>query len=133
MGAGDLEDIADDQGQVIQIARLAVAQPESGENAQHLDMPLQAHQIEPGPPLAPFARGHADGITITRQIAIQCGLVEPVIAIAQQRHQVVGDRTAHGILKIQHPQIATAVEQQIAAVIVAVNHYLWLLGGTVDQ
>src|SRR5690554_395821 len=43
-----LQGVTQDEWQVVEIAGLAVPQPQPGEDTQHLDMALQPHQVEPG-------------------------------------------------------------------------------------
>ena len=55
------------------------------------------------------------------------------IAIAQQGHQVVGDRTHHRILEINHRQAALVLRHEIAAVKIPVHQHPGLLQGAADQ
>src|SRR3990167_4876636 len=46
IAVADLARVRPDQGQVLEIAGLAIAIPEPAEDAEHFDVALQAHQIE---------------------------------------------------------------------------------------
>ncbi len=57
----------------------------------------------------------------------------PDITVAQQGHQVIGDRSHDRILEIDHRQLVLASEHQVAAVKIPVHQHPGLLQGTVDQ
>src|SRR5690606_20388361 len=47
IAACDVQAVAPDQRKIGEIASLAIPIPEAAENAEHLDVPLQADQLEP--------------------------------------------------------------------------------------
>ena len=102
---GNFDDVAIHARQIAQIAMLAVAIMQAAKNAEHLDVPLHAGEIEP----AQKARligylGLPAGVQQALTIIFDPGLdalpVPRDVAVAQQGGQVVGDRTAQRALEI---------------------------------
>ena len=117
------------QRQVLQVAGLAVAVPEAAEDAQHLDVALQAHQVEGA--LEGFCIGHGDAgggdfFAVLGGPAFNAFVGPFDVAVAQQRNQVVGDRPAHGVLEIDDARRMFVGDQQVARVVVAVHEHLRL-------
>lgn len=128
--------VAPHQWQVVEVGALAVAIPQPAEDAEHFEMPLQAHQVEPATEGGAIDVGEAGGLR-----ALPVGLHPCVntlfrpgdVTVAQQRDQVVADRATHRILKIDDPRVVAAADHQVARMKIAVYEYLWLRGSVAQQ
>ncbi len=112
------------QRHIFQVAVLAVAVVQTREDAQHLDVALNAHQLEVA---VEFAE-----IFLHRKTCAPCPFPvgdQPVydlflvpfdVGILEQRRQVVGDRAVYRILKVDDARVGLG-HHQIARVVVAVH------------
>ena len=93
----------------VDVRGFAVADMQSREDAEHLQLPLDAHPFEVAPECAEVrSDGQLRG-ACTLPIAdrpVQLLLLVPLdVRIAQQRHEVIRDRPVNGILEIQDARI----------------------------
>ena len=125
---------------VAQVAVPAVPQLEPREDPGGLQVALDTGEVEGA---AKVARSQARvcKAAVSRQPLPDRRLRKHVVAVAQQRNQVVGHRTDQRVLEVDNAETAVVAQQQIAAVIVAVHgdHRLRLrrvdqrLPGVVDE
>src|SRR5579883_1261809 len=109
---------------IIQISALAVAIPKAAEDAEHLDVPLQTHQVEPAPPelrIDPCIQysGFAQSLPVRFSPSINLRVIPRDIAIAQQRDQIVRERALQRVLEVHQARALSGHDQQIAAVEIA--------------
>ena len=96
---------ASTRGKILEVPGLAVAIVQPRKYAEHLDVPLQAHEIEPAHELVLIGAQDESGARAAAHDTARpsCVLARRPrdVAIFEQRHQIVGDGTAHGILEIE--------------------------------
>src|SRR5688572_4274074 len=93
-----VQHVIHDQRQIVQVADLAVAMPEPCEDAQHLDVPLHADEVEPAQELvlavADVRAESAEHTAVALDPAFHA-LARPAdVAVLEQRHEVVADGAA---------------------------------------
>jgi hypothetical protein len=125
VGRGGGLGIGEHSRQVAQILRLAVAIKEPAENPEHLDVPLQTHEVEPAQELR-FARVEFESGAQQLLAILQCPASHPRcgpsdITILEQGHEVVSHRTRDCILEVDDPGIAVGQQHQVARVIITVH------------
>src|SRR5690554_511470 len=108
----------------LQIAATAIAQGQATENAEHLECALSRHGLDL------VVKGIAANLTGQTAVADRllakgldptgkaCGRKTP-IATAQQRDQVVANRTCYGVLEIDQIELF-ALHHQVHGVVIAV-------------
>src|SRR5450631_4144068 len=122
--------------QIKQVAGLAVAMPEARKYAEHLQMPLHADEIKVAQELS---RGSEADPPSCEHRAIACdpacdARTRPSdVAVLQERYQVIADRTAQRVLKIDDARVALGYGHEIARVIVAMHEHLRLRKRCGDQ
>ncbi len=124
------DDVAERARHVRQVAGLAVAVPQPREDAARLQVPLDAHQVEPAQELRIVGTGRYAG-RLRRgaefeRPAHHVGRWPGDVAVAQQRHEVVGERPVHRVLEIEDAGIASAADHQVARMVVAMHEHLRL-------
>ena len=133
--------VAPDQRQVLQVAVLAVAVGQAREDAQHLQVALQAHPLEVAPEQAEVLlhrhAGLARALPVARGPVDLDGFIPLDVGVAQQRDHVVGHRAPDRVLEVENAgpgRVALGVHHQVAAVEVAVHQHGRLgLAGLQDQ
>src|SRR5690606_18753098 len=97
--------VVDHHRDVGHVSRLAIAQIEAAEDADHLDMTLYAHQVEVahegGEVCGKDASLPGLGVELQGPL-LHAGLGPDDVAVPQKGHQIVGTGTHHGILKVDH-------------------------------
>src|SRR5262245_54805012 len=120
---------------VVQVTRLAIAVPQAREDADRLEMALHAHQVEPAQELA-LARTDLDACRPGRRTKLQGPCAHSLrwprdIAVTQQRNEIVGDRSADGVLEIEDARVLAVsravADHEIARVVVAMDEDTRLL------
>src|SRR5882672_3269818 len=105
-----------------EVLRFAVSIVDAGENAEHLQVTLQAHPFERAIELAEVGidrqRGGARGLPIPHGPVEYAFFIPAYECVAHQRCDVVGDGAEHRILEIEDPGIGSA-EHQVARHVVA--------------
>ena len=100
-------------------------------------MALQAHQVEPAQEALlihlPRQPRCLQASPVVQGPAAHPGRGPTHIAVAQQGHQVVGDRPRYRVLEIDDRQGAVRLGHQVAAVEIPVHQHLRLLQGTGHQ
>ena len=142
--------------QVVEIARLAVAVPQPREDPRDLQVALHAGEVEPAEKLrsADVDETARDGAVVVGTDPAGDPILGPAhVDVAQQADEVVGDRTVHRVLEVDHsrvgcgiaPRIAprratrtpprTAIPQvhEVTRVVVAMDEDPWLLDAGPDQ
>ncbi len=134
---GDLPHVVDHQRQVLQVGGLAVAQVQARKGAQYLDMPLQAHEVEPAQEAVGLdGPGQAAGLqplSISQRPLLHLRRGPADITVPQQGHQVVADRAQHRVLEVDDAEAAVGLRHQVAAVKIPVHQHARLLQGTGDK
>ena len=104
--------------QVGKKARLAISIPQPCEYAEHLDVALQSHAIEPAQEFLSIPAGIEAESSRALAIAVEPGEQPRTrpdhVAILQQRHEVIADRPAHCVLKIEDAGIVAWADHEIA-------------------
>eukprot|EP01022_Parablepharisma_sp_SALTPOND_P033110 TRINITY_DN881_c1_g1_i15.p1 TRINITY_DN881_c1_g1~~TRINITY_DN881_c1_g1_i15.p1 ORF type:complete len:1351 (-),score=485.80 TRINITY_DN881_c1_g1_i15:36729-40781(-) len=125
IAARGLEGVFHDQRQVLQVAVLAIAMPQAGEDAQHLEVALQAHPLEvavEGIDVGRDRQAGAAGLFPVADGPVQHHFLVPLdVGVAQQRDQVIGDGAVDRILEIDDARIALGQHHQVARMVVAMD------------
>ena len=112
------------RGVSVEVIRLAVAVVDAREDAEHLEVALQPHPLERAPELGEIAVHRKARVFRLLPIArapVEHALLLPADeGIAQQRHDVVGDRPEHRVLEVEHAGVGLA-HHQVARHVVAVH------------
>ncbi len=109
-----LAHVVERQRQIAQVARLAVPVPEAREDAEHLDVPLHADEIEPAQELraallpARVRRATAAASDSRAPSSSTRSRGQRDVTILQQRDEVVADRPAQRVLEVDDAGIALA-------------------------
>ena len=130
MACGNVEDIAQRARNVRQVAWLAVAVIQAREDAAGLEVALHPHEVEPCQELRLILAHRNAGFQRQRMVALN-PILDPRtrpsdVAVAQQRHEIVGHGSKHGILEVDNAGVVVPGNQQVARVIIAVYPHLWL-------
>ena len=97
--------VGEEARQVLAVLRLAVAVLQAAEDAQHLQVALQAHPLELAPELAEVVGQRQAGLA--RRLPVAHRPVDLLLlvpgdeGVAQQRGHVVADRAAHRVLEVE--------------------------------
>src|SRR5690606_4935783 len=110
---------------VVEVAVLAVTMRQPREDAQHLELALDAHPFVVAIEIAevPGNRqpGRPGGLPVAHH-PVDLAFLGPVdIRVAEQRNRVVGDRALDRILEVDDARPALLEDHQVAAVVVAMH------------
>jgi hypothetical protein len=112
---------------------------EPRKNAGCLEVPLYAHQVKPAQEL-PFTglAGSEDTGLLCQLVVTQCPVLDQLarpadIAIAQQRRQVVGHGSDHGVLVIEYAGVVVIGNHEVARMVIAVHAHSGLLERVIRQ
>ena len=112
-----LGDVTERTWHVRQVAWLAVAVPEPGEDAAGLQVPLHSHEVKPAQELAVVrADGHSARCGAATEVESPAAdtLRRPGhVAVPEQRHEVVGERAADGVLEVEDARIPLVTDHQV--------------------
>src|ERR1022692_1203756 len=122
-GAGAAQ-IAHHARHFLQVRVLSIAMIEPCEDAQHLELTLHAHPFEVSPERAEIRCDRQPArprpLPVARRPVDLQRFVPFDVSIAQQRDQVVGNRSENGILEIQYAWIRIA-DHQVAGMVIAMH------------
>src|SRR6266850_353693 len=114
---------------VFQIAVLAVPKGKTREYSQHLELPLDPHPLEIPVEIREIAGDRElccpGFLPVADRPIDDAFLVPGDVRVAQERDQIVGDRTVHRVLKIENSGAGLA-HHEVAGMVVAVHEHLRL-------
>lgn len=122
--------ITEEAWHVTQVARLAVAVTNTGEDANHLQVALHAHQVAGAEEVLEAWRQRDAGpgrlLPVTTQRGMHARLRPTDEGILVQAGDIVGDRAVQGVLEVEDARVGLA-EHQVARHIVAMDEHPRLL------
>ena len=110
--------------------------PQPAEDPGDLEVALHSGEIEPAAEPPPVG---ADEAASDRKVMPGVGPVRDSalgpadVDVSQQTDEVVGDRTRHCVLEVDHARVAPVEVHEIARVVVAMDEHLRLLGADPEQ
>lgn len=128
--------ITEEARHVTQVARLAVAVTDTGEDANHLQVALHAHQVAGAEEVLEAWRQRDAGpgrlLPVTTQRSMHARLRPTDEGILVQAGDIIGDRAVQGVLEVEDARVGLA-EHQIARHIVAMDEHPRLLQSAAYQ
>ncbi len=122
--------ITEEARHVTQVARLAVAVTDTGEDANHLQVALHAHQVAGAEEVFEAWRQRDAGpgrlLPVTVQRGMHARLRPTDEGVLVQAGDIVGDRAVQGVLEVEDARVGLA-EHQIARHIVPMDEHPRLL------